>query len=476
MFLGLDQGSSSTKSLLIRSNGEIIHEHSIEVGSSVAGERAEQDGEELYQSVKSSIELAMAKCPSIVAIGLACQRSGVIAWEAPSGKTLHPLITHRDKRLTKEIEALGDKKKEVQELTGLPVLPQYAACKIAKLQKQFPKAAVGTLDTFIVNRLCGEKPLLTDDSMAARTMLYSLAERGWNKKLCNIFEVDLKRLAKINPSFKRYGTYKGIPLAASLGDQQAALLSQLWQKPCSVINLGTIASLTIPCGEKRRELKGFVPSVLYSDDNVGSSKFAYVLEGISPNSAKLVEDGILRLKVKRDLKEIQSLCDEGLKLSPEIAVFLAPQGSGTPGFHLNISALALNWREEPHAIRAIIENVGCFVVDMLKLVKDEGYLLPSIRVIGGVSNLDYLLQFIADASNTVLERAAGAHGTAFGAALAAIAATTGVKAASDSGSERVFHPADSGANLRYKRWCTLRERALSGDFTPNEVIKWEQKT
>ncbi len=256
LFLGIDQGSSATKACLIDSNGneKFSTTHKVHLNK-IDEQHKEQDPKELLESVQkvlaNAIEFTNAQNAQILSIALACQRSGVCAWSKKDGTIKHNLIHWSDTRTLSHVNALKDKRERIFQLSGLPLTPHYAATKIEILQKQFASSdtLVATLDSYLISQLVEEQEFCTDDTMAARTMLYDLSTGNWNNELAKIFAVDQTRLPKIFSVIAKRGSIQGLPLLASIGDQQAALHATYSQGESCLLNLGTIASLTFFLGK-----------------------------------------------------------------------------------------------------------------------------------------------------------------------------------------------------------------------------------
>ena len=273
-YLGIDQGSSSTKGVLINAFGQSVADFTVAVPPRVeVGRTVEQDAEGLLSSVVEvtlkAKQWASANSSKIVAAGLAVQRSGVLAWRASDGVPLHPMITWADTRTFPITQSFGSHAEHISYLTGLPTIPNFAAGKIHLLQRQFvePSVKVGTLESFLLYRMSGRQVFVTEETMAARTMLYALATGAWSEALCRDFKVDRSRLAAIRPSIASYTTFEEVPFVAVLGDQQAAVLGRPGESGYALLNLGTIASLVVETGQRIVQKTGLMTSVLFARED-----------------------------------------------------------------------------------------------------------------------------------------------------------------------------------------------------------------
>ncbi|MBX7143107.1 MAG: hypothetical protein K1X79_01515 [Oligoflexia bacterium] len=481
LFLGIDQGSSSTKGVLLDSFGQHYHEGAIPVSTHTDGEHVEQNAHELARSVQlvadDAIRLANRLKRNIAAIGLSVQRSGVCAWEQSSLEVLHPLLSHRDTRTGDRIAALSASHSFITERTGLPVVARYAGAKIALLQEQFPdpQVRVGTLDSFIVQRFAGDTRFLTEDSMAARSMLYDLQRGTWDGELCNLFGVQESRLPQIGASLGQHGTYRGIPITAMLGDQQAGLFGRLVEGIPAVLNLGTISSVCVATGNSIVRRDGFVSSVLYSEGG-NQREFNYLLEAVTNCSGPIVELLHQRMRVAPEVPALNDLCLKAGEIYP-IAYF--PMGStGTPHWLSEVPNLISGWDKVNQAafVRAVLENIGNFLAQNMLALQQAEIIPPgqgSIAVSGGLSDLDYLMQYISDVTGFNLVRLGSREAAARGAAIAALQhylKGRGKLPLPRDQERRIFAPQDPKPRARYEAWMAIQEQARAGNWQPDHVF------
>lgn len=372
LYLGIDQGSSSTKAVLLRFLGDqsgrltdrisgaenegriisILDELIIDVPPiRYKGTAAEQDAEAILATIQASIEWGVERAYQLgghlLSIGLAVQRSGVLAWDQSTGQPLTKMITWADNRFKAEIDSLKMTAARIHGLTGLAPLPNFAAPKIAYLQQMFPDRSVhvGTLDSFIMFRLSGDaKIFITEDTMASRTLLYDLQCGGWSPELCKIFNVEQGRLPRIRPSLGEHLKVgvndQSIAITAMIGDQQAAILgrdlNQDVDNECNhlavgshstkrgaLLNLGTIASLLVDlgkmCGVGPNDISLKIPqlktNVLYSEECGSLVKRYFLVELTSPITGRLLLEPQTR-GLCQGLERLQSLCEESCGLRP----------------------------------------------------------------------------------------------------------------------------------------------------------------
>jgi glycerol kinase len=481
LYLGIDQGSSSTKGLLVDACGRTVADFTAPVPPRVEVERSvEQDAEGLLSSVVEIVlkakQWANDNDSKIEAAGLAVQRSGVLAWRASDGVPLHPVITWADTRTFPTIQSFGPHAERISELTGLPTIPNFAAGKIHLLQRKFlePSVKVGTLESFILYRLSARQIFATEETMAARTMLYAISAGAWSDSLCRDFKVDTARLAPIRPSLSAYATFEGVPIVALLGDQQAAVLGRPGSAGYALLNLGTIASLVVETGERIVQRTGLMTSVLYSreDRETGKIRKEYIVEITSPITGTVLMEPVRRGWC-RDISELNEMCERSYQENREAsatAYFVNHRPS--PPWYPERTPNALFCKPGATAadrVRAIVENVGNLIVRMIEEFQDKGLLGPEenkeIVVTGGGSELDYLLQYISDLTGRILHRMPTREATARGAALAALLYAEKRMSVRDFTQEpprKSYQPTSPERRRRYLVWQKLEHDLLNG--------------
>jgi len=480
LYLGIDQGSSSTKGVLLSQAGEPVAHFQIVAPPRIENERSvEQDGEAILSSVVDVFlkakQLAHERGDRIAAAGLAVQRSGVLAWRAVDGVPVHPMITWADTRTFPIIQSFGPRVEQISEMTGLPTIPNFAAGKIHLLQRRFlePSIKVGTLDTFLMYRLSGREAFVTDETMAARTMLYSLKERGWSKQLCRDFKVDHSRLAEIRPSLAPHATFEGVPIIGLIGDQQAAVFGRPGPEGYVLLNLGTIASLLVDTGERIVQKPGLMTSVLLSQEQHAGAgvKRRYLVETTSPVTGSVILESVRR-EWCRDSSELQIMCEESYRNNPDgVAIAYFVNHRALPPWYLERSPnvmLAKANATTADKVRALVENVGNIVARMIEEFEEKGLLGSGIDgeivVTGGGSELDFLLQYISDISGRTLHRMKTREATARGAALGAMVAggeLDTIHALNQEAPQRTYRAERPDRRRRYMMWQRLEQDTLN---------------
>lgn len=495
LYLGIDQGSSSTKGVLLDEQGVVHHELYAAVPERVEDDRkVEQDPEGLLDSVVDVFRRAKAWAASqaavsqaaesqevvVAGVGLAVQRSGVLAWNSTDGRIRHRMMTWADTRTLPIIQNFGRGVERLSLKTGLPTIANFAAGKIHQLQRQFlePTILVGTLDTFLLHRLSGKKVFMTEDSMAARTMLYALAERGWSAELCREFGVDLGRLAPISASLSHHTDYDGTPILALLGDQQAALIGRMGPSRRGLLNLGTIASLVKDTGAEPVQKTGLMTSVLLSRElpEGGGRDLRFIVEATSPVTGTVLLEPLRRAWCKSS-EELNAMCESSFLAAPEgraIGYFVNHRAaSATQTESLPNVLVCREGATEADRARAVVENVGNIIVRMIEEFMDKKLLgetsPPEVDVAGGGSEIDYLLQYIADVSGVTLHRRGAREAGARGAALCALMqAKTVSDPVSFNGEpdEKAYRCERFERRKRYQMWLRLEQDTMRGTLPP----------
>lgn len=478
-FIGIDQGSSSTKALAVSSDGQVAFRARKALSPPMReGERVEQDPMEILSSVTEALSDAagQAKAAGLVVagIGLACQRSSCLVWDESTGEPLSPVISWRDTRAAATVDGLAGEADRIFTLTGLPLTPYYAASKLRWLADAGvaagAKAAVfGTLSSFLCQRLAGGRKAVIDHTNAARTQLMNITTLGWDDGLRELFGVKGTRLPELVPTAHRFGdvtTSAGtVPLLAVIGDQQAAMLGLgVVEKGDGGINYGTGGFLMVNTGEKLASARGLMASVHYSLDSMKN----YLVEGSVNAAGDALEWLRQRFHLFKEYDEVDDLC---WKAAEDVVVFIGLNGTGAPHWEREISSAIHGLTVESGAadvVRGTVEGIAFFMKDIADAVREAGVEPRSFAISGGLSSLTYLTQLQCDmlgATGVVrTEQEVSALGAALLAGLQAGAWTVSDIKRITSPGEAVQGEPNPGAARRYRRWSELHRaaRALDG--------------
>ena len=428
--LAIDQGTTSTRALLIDGDGPprvlLAREHR---QSYPAAGFVEHDPEELLADIAAC--LAAAGDAAIEAVGLANQGESCLAWDAVTGRSVTPVIVWQDERTRAVTERLAAEGVGtfVTERTGLPLDPYFSAAKLGWIVQQVPEARrladagrlrLGTTDAFFRHRLTGRCE--TDVTTASRTSLMALDGCTWDADLCALFGVPPEALPAIGPSAGDLGRIRcgerEVPLAASLVDQQAALYGHGCREPGDAkITCGTGAFLLAVTGARPPGATGALPTVLWQ--KAGEAP-VYGLDG-GVYAAAAAVNWARRIGLFETFGEIGAFAS-----APAISrgIAFVPALSGLAAPHWNRAArgaftgLSLQ-TTQADMVQAVLEGVALRIAEVAGAVERVIPIASPIAIDGGMSANPYFLQFLADALGRDLRVAAAPEVTACGAGLLA---------------------------------------------------------
>ncbi len=469
-FIGIDQGSSSTKALTITAEGQVLFTTRRNLSLPVRDEyRIEQDPIEIVRSVEEvlneSIESARSSGFDVLGIGLSCQRSSCLIWNEVTREPLSPVISWRDTRGRDLVSQIVSDGAMIFDTTGLPLTPYYSASKLRWLKENNPASrqdttVFGTLSSFLVQRLTGRERAVIDHTNAARTQLLNIRTLGWDQALIGLFGLDGIRLPEVRPTaldFGRIPTASGAyPLLACIGDQQAAMIGLgVIEKGDGGINYGTGGFLMVNTGDDLMPIQGLMASVHYSTEDARH----YLLEG----SVNAVGDALLWLRdnlhLLTDFNEMDDLC---WKASTDVLVFIGLNGTGSPYWESGISSSMHGLTAASTAadiVRGAVEGTAFFMKDIVETIKSRGLEPRAFALSGGLSSLTYLVQIQADILRKDVIVSREQEVSALGAALLAglkhgTWSAAEIKKIASQG-ETVSGEENPGALRRYRRWKEL---------------------
>lgn len=435
-YLGLDQGSSSSKCALIDSDGDVKFSDQIAVGTNSPDPGIfEQDGEQLFKSLlelyKRAKDFSTTNNIVIQGVGFSIQRSGVLAWDK-SGNPVTPVLTWRDSRVRNKTEKLLSNSDDIYRISGLPLTYHYAASKIALLQKEYPECFVGTLDSFFIYKLSKASMFITEESHASRSQLYDPSLRCWSSKLCELFGVDVSRLAKVVPSFYKYPQIDNVPVTSVLGDQQAALFPfyNIDNNKKAVLNIGTVASLQFPRGRTFKFVKGFLSGVSYSineDTKSNKSSVYYQSEASINVSAPTFERIFSHNKVLKNIADIDGLLADYIPATDDaVSMFTYSDkiSSGSPFWRNDLKNCYTKVpKNDTEHMYSLIENLAFWIYYNYQKISTEmgngnsGY--DQIVVTGGGSEVKMIDDILASLTEKPVSKMPNSSASAIGAATAA---------------------------------------------------------
>jgi glycerol kinase len=437
----LDQGTTSTRFILFNRDGSVV-------GFSQREHRqifpqpgwVEHDAEEIAENALQVMIGAFAKTgvnPSDVAgIGVTNQRETIVLWERATGKPVHHALVWQDMRTEEFCRRLDSEQgPAVRAKTGLPVVPYFSASKLRWLLDHVPGAReragrgelmAGTIDTWLTWRLTGGPDggvHVTDATNASRTLLMNIKTLEWDDELLALFDVPRSVLPAIRPSAEVYGTAAplGLPLAAILGDQQAALFGQAGFEAGDAKNTyGTGCFLLMNTGPSpTASANGLLTTVASLLPGEGVT---YGLEGSVAMAGATIQWLRDNLGLIRDASEIEALARS---VSDNGGVYFVPAFSGLyapywrPDARGVIAGLT-RFADKGHLARAALEAVAYQTRDVLDAMeRDAGHRLTALKVDGGMTANRLFLQFQADVLGVPVLKPRVAETTALGAAYAA---------------------------------------------------------
>ena len=435
--MAIDSGTSSCRCILFDKNGKI---------KSVAQKEftqyypqpgwVEHDAEEIWQTQYSVCIEAMKKLGvsgnEIKAIGITNQRETTIVWNKNTGKPVYRAIVWQCRRTSAYCDTLSDIKEEIKEKTGLLPDAYFSATKLRWILENVSGAReaaergdllFGTVDTWLIWKLSGGKVHVTDYSNASRTMIYNINSLYWDDALLRRLNIPKSMLPDVKPSSYVYGktdkTVFGaeIPICGDAGDQQAALFGHLCLNKGDAKNTyGTGCFLLMNTGEEKiRSKNGLVSTIAWGLDG----KVNYALEG----SVFVAGAAIQWLRDEMKLISSAKETDEISKSVPDTnGCYVVPAftGLGAPYWDQyargTIVGITRGVKRE-HLIRATVESLAYQSNDVIaSMTADSLIPLNVLRVDGGASANNFLMQFQADITGSPVQRPQNVESTASGAA------------------------------------------------------------
>ena len=487
--LALDQGTSSTRCIVFGPDARPVAAHAIEHPPDAPRPGwVEQDPARLWNAARDTIRRALRAAglgrADIAALGVANQRETAVVWERATGQPLHPAIGWQDTRT----QALCDRAASnggvdrYRERTGLPLSTYFTAPKIAWILEHTPGAheraergelLAGTVDAWLVWNLTGGRHA-TDVTNASRTLLMDLGTLAWAPDIASDFGIPLAMLPEIRSSGDDYGECRepeeiaGVPVAAVLGDQQAAAVGQACVAPGTAkTTYGTGNFLLVNTGNAPvRSRSSLLTTVAY---RLGGAAPTYALEGAIANTGAVVQWLRDNLGIIESAEEVESLAAR----VPDCGdVYFVPAFSGLFAPHWRPDARGAivgltRFATREHVARSALEAVAFQTAEVVDaMTADTGVPLTELRVDGGMARNDLLMQLQADLLGLPVTRPAVVETTAAGAAYLA-GLTAGVWDSLDQltalwSSDRRWEPRGDAEwrQGRRRRWDTAVERSL----------------
>jgi glycerol kinase len=503
LLAAIDQGTSSSRVILYDAASlKPVASHQMELQSATTNPQAgwsQMDPQAIVSTVATSAEGALQKAgdkaTDVIGVGITNQRESTVVWDKTTGKPLYDAILWHDARTAetaKSLEAGLGGQDALRSACGLPISTYFSGVKLRWLLDNVPevkaafdsgKALFGTVDTWLAWNLTGGAGKggrhITDVTNASRTMLMDLGSCAWDSELISKLGVGAAQgaLPEITSCAEGLGTIcdggplDGAPLTAMVGDQQSAMIGQrCFGRGQAKITYGTGAFMLVNAGATATTSNhGLLSTVLYKFG--AGAPTQYALEGAVASCAV----GINWFKDSLGM----------LATAPEISSLAAEVPDGTEGL-VFVSAfgglLAPHWRDDAratlvgltlahdkrHVARAVLEGIAHQARDVVQCMEgDTGSKVASLRVDGGVSLSNELLQYQADLCNVSVERPTDVETTAMGAAISAglgagVWKDVSELPSSDDDIDRKFDPAISTAERQAR--CGRWQKAVDASF------------
>ena len=440
--MSIDQGTTSTRALLIDKQGNIVaieqeelpliypHPGHVEVDASFIWEST-------LKVMRKVVENSDIIAEQISAIGITNQRETTVIWDKVTGKPIYHGLVWQSRQTTSICDQLKEEGFEdnFRNKTGLILDPYFSGTKVKWILDQIRGARqlaeqgrllFGTIDTWLIWNMTNGKVHVTDVSNASRTLMFNIHNRSWDEELLGILNVPACMLPEVKASSEVYGYLdehilgQSIPIAGAAGDQQAALFGQSAFSVGNTKNTyGTGCFMLMNTGEKPISSEhGLLTTIAWEVDG----KLEYALEGsvfIAGAAIQWLRDG---LQIIEDASQTEEMA---LSVTSTDGVYVVPAfvGLGTPYWNSEVRGsmfgLTRGTKKE-HIVRAVLESLAYQSRELLAVMEeDSGYKITSMAVDGGSIQNNFLMQFQSDILGVAIERPLISESTALGVAFLA---------------------------------------------------------
>lgn len=445
--MAIDQGTTSSRAILFNQKGEIVHTAQKEFQQYFPKPGwVEHNANEIWGSVLSVIAAVLTESgiqqTEIDGIGITNQRETTVVWNKKTGRPIYNAIVWQSRQTQKIVDELKeeDLEKWFQQKTGLRLDPYFSGTKVKWILENVDGAKdladqgdllFGTIDTWLIWKLSGEKVHTTDYSNASRTLLFNIHDLKWDEEICEKLNIPLTMLPKVASSSEVYtktdpAVFYGaeVPIAGVAGDQQAALFGQCcFDKGMAKNTYGTGCFMLLNTGETAvTSDNGLLTTIAWGVEG----RVTYALEGsvfVAGSAIQWLRDGLRMVKNAADSESYAKKVDstDGVYVVPAFV------GLGTPYWDSDargaIFGLTRGTSKE-HFIRATIESLAYQTKDVLDAMEQDADMkVETLRVDGGAVNNEFLMQFQSDLLQLDVELAKLNESTALGAAYLAGLAT-----------------------------------------------------
>ena len=438
--IALDQGTTSSRALLVNEKGQIhgMEQQEFKQIFPKSG-WVEHDPMEILETQLGVLQKLLKKknvdAGSIKGIGITNQRETTVVWDKNTGKPVYNAIVWQDKRTADICEDLKKQGllEHVRKTTGLVIDSYFSGTKVkwildhvagARERADKGELLMGTIDSWLVWNMSNNKNHFTDYTNASRTLLYDIVKLQWDDTLLKALGIPKSMLPQVKPSAHHFGNFSiegvDVPIAGIAGDQQAALFGQgCFKKGTAKNTYGTGCFMLMNTGQEPQFSKnGLLTTIAYGLDGT----VHYALEGsifIAGAAIQWLRDG---LELISEAKETEALATS---IAGESDVYVVPAfaGLGAPYWDMYARGAIFGLSRDTgkaHLAKATLEALAYQTKDILKAMEDDsGLQLHSLRVDGGACANNYLMQFQADILDTEVHRPEVIESTAMGAAFLA---------------------------------------------------------
>ena len=429
--LALDQGSTHSKAALVDRRGRVVRLTSVPLRTFRPRPNwVEHQPQEILRSQVRAAEMILKEIgrrrAAVAAVGLAAQRSTLLIWDKITGKPFIPALSWQDLRALEQVSRFSDYRDLIRTKTGLLLSPYYAALKLrwvldhirgASAKAEAGQLLCGTVNTFLLWHLTRGEMHATDPTHAARMLLMNLHTLDWDPELIELFGIPPSLLPKILPNVSDFGTARlfgiKLPIRASIGDQQAALLGLgAVSAGAAVVNYGTGGFFLVNAGPKPLLLPGLLSNLAW----MTAQETAYVVEG-TVNAVGTVFEWLKQIGLINSPEEI----DRVIRSSRE-RVFLVPAlaGIGTPHWmsEAQMGILGLGpATSKADLVRAAVEGIAFLIKDINEVIRKDGRIrIKKLMASGGGSRIESLVQAQADLVGLPIFQSGVTEATLLGAA------------------------------------------------------------
>lgn len=477
--LSIDQGTSSTKTLIFNESGQAIAKGFEPLQTNYLNDGfVEQDPEEIYQNVLTSVKKCLNDFQAkgfdvnqIATVGISNQRETFVVWDK-HGKPLHNAIVWQCKRSVQVCERLKQQglSQKINEKTGLVTDPYFSATKLIWLKENNPSIAsaikngeayFGTIDTWLLYKLTDGKKYATDYTNASRTLLFNLHTLQWDEELIREFGLTGIQLPSLHSSSYNFGETtlnellpQSIPVNAMIGDSHAAAFGEdCFTAGTAKATLGTGCSILMNVGSKPvTSNNGMVSTICWSTEN----EINYALEGVIVSCGATIEWLKNELNLFTNSNETYELANS---VDDNGGVYLIPafSGLGSPHWQMNRKAAIVGLTfgsTKNHIVRAALESIPYQIKDVIvAMEKDAGISVQTLMIDGGITSNKFVVNFLVNLLNKQVNTIGMPDVSALGAAYLAglkIGLYKNIDALKQFNSNKTIHQPDNSIPIIHK--------------------------